>query len=171
MKKILTLCVVALMAISTVSARSYKVALGLATGLEYGPTVKVNFTDHFTLMNDLTWKFVPNTVAGVNGQTFNFGYMGLIDNVNVAYQTKLASGRGLDLLFYGGGGMSIGYADLGENPGGKFGINALAGIEVTANVPIAFTFDFRPGYALLFANGGQMHALDWSLVLAVRYAF
>lgn len=171
MKKILTLCIVALMAISTVSARSYKVALGLATGLEYGPTVKVNFTDHFTLMNDLTWKFVPNTVAGVNGQTFNFGYMGLIDNVNVAYQTKLASGRGLDLLFYGGGGMSIGYADFGENPGGKFGINALAGIEVTANVPIAFTFDFRPGYALLFANGGQIHALDWSLVLAVRYAF
>ncbi|MBR2265201.1 MAG: hypothetical protein IJ882_00765 [Paludibacteraceae bacterium] len=170
MKKILTLCVVALMAISTVSARSYKVALGLATGLEYGPTVKVNFTDHFTLMNDLTWKFVPNTVAGVNGQTFNFGYMGLIDNVNVAYQTKLASGRGLDLLFYGGGGMSIGYADL-ETAGGKFGVNALAGIEVTANVPIAFTFDFRPGYALLFANGGQIHALDWSLVLAVRYAF
>ncbi len=171
MKKVFTLCFVALIA-TTVSARSYKIAVGLATGLEYGPTLKVNFTEHLTLLNDLVWFLNPGTVGSGNGTgTMQFGYMGLQDNVNLAFEQKLTSGRGLDLSFYGGGGTSLGYADLGGNPAGKFGINGIAGLEMTANIPIAVTFDFRPGYALLFADGGQMHALDWSLVLAVRYAF
>ena len=51
-------------------------------------------------------------------------------------------------------------------------LNAIGGIEADmTNTPIEFTFDFRPGYAMLFANGGAIHGLDWSIVLAVRYTF
>lgn len=172
MKKIIALCIVAILAISTVSAKKYKVAVGLATGFEYGPSLKVNFTDNLTLINDLAFVIMPNTVFGANGGTFNFGYMGLVDNANFAYEKKITSGKNIDFSFFGGGGMSLGYADMGEAPGGKFGINAIGGIEADmTNAPIEFTFDFRPGYAMLFADGGAIHGLDWSIVLAVRYTF
>ena len=165
----LHLCVVAILAITTVSAKKYDVAVGLATGLEYGPTVKVNFSENFTLMNDLVWYIVPNTVFGAGGGTYNMGHMGLVDNVNLAYEPKITSGQNIDLNFLVGGGISLGYANFGGD-GGKFGINALVGIEANiTNAPIAFTFDFRPGYAMLFAGGGQAHGLDWGLVLGIRY--
>ena len=160
MRKLVTLCVIAVMAIATVSAKPYKVALGLATGFEYGPSVKVNFTDNLTLINDLAWQIMPATAVGAGGQTGTMGWMGLADNANFAYEKKLTSGKGIDFSFYGGGGLSLGFADFGQIVG-KFGINALGGIEANmTNAPIEFTFDFRPGYALLFADGGTMHAFD-----------
>ena len=159
------------MAITSASAVPYKVAVGLVTGLEYGPSLKVNFTDNLTLINDLAWYIVPNTVFGANGTTFNMGYQGLADNANFAYQKKLASGKGIDLSFFGGGGLTLGFADMGEALVGKFGVNAIGGIEVNINAPIEFTFDFRPGYAMLFNGDGAMHGLDWSINLAVRYTF
>ncbi len=170
MKKILSILAVAIMAIATVNANPYKLSVGLATGLQYGPSLKVNFTDHLTLINDLTWFINPGTVAGNGNGTMQFGYQGLQDNANIAYEMKLTSGKGIDLSFYGGGGLSLGYADIGADAG-KFGINALAGIELNMNAPLAVTFDFRPGYALLFVQGGQLHAMDWALTLAVRYTF
>ena len=94
MKKLIALCIVAILAISTVSAKKYKVALGLATGFEYGPSLKVNFTDNLTLINDLAFVIMPNTVFGANGGTFNFGYMGLVDKCQLRlrethhYRTK-----------------------------------------------------------------------------------
>lgn len=172
MKKLIALCIVAILAISTVSAKKYKVALGLATGFEYGPSLKVNFTDHLTLMNDLAFVLMPNTVFGANGTTFNMGWMGLIDNANFAYEKKITTGRNIDFSFFGGGGMSLGYAQMGEGNAGKFGINAIGGIEADmTNTPIEFTFDFRPGYAMLFTGDGAIHGLDWAIVLAVRYTF
>ena len=172
MKKIIALCIVAILAISTVSAKKYKVAAGLATGFEYGPSLKVNFTDHLTLINDLAFYIMPNTVFGTQGGTFNFGYMGVADNANFAYEKRITTGRNIDFSFYGGGGLTLGWADMGEGNAGKFGLNAIGGIEADmTNTPIEFTFDFRPGYAMLFTGEGAVHGLDWALVLAVRYTF
>lgn len=174
MKKIIALCIVAILAITTVSAKKYKVAFGLATGFEYGPSLKVNLTDHMTIMNDLAFVLMPNTVFGENGFTFNVGWMGLIDNANFAYEKKITTGRNIDFSIFGGGGLSLGYAQgpLGDGDAGKFGINAIGGIEADmTNAPIEFTFDFRPGYAMLFTGDDTVHGLDWSLVLAVRYTF
>ena len=172
MKKILALCLVALLAITTASAKKYDVALGLATGFEYGPSLKVNFSDNFTLINDLAFVIMPNTVFGANGGSFNMGWMGLIDNANLAYEKRLATGRNIDCSILAGGGLSLGYADMGQAPGGKFGINGLVGFEADmTNTPIEFTFDFRPGYAMLFTGDGAIHGLDWAIVLAVRYTF
>lgn len=79
---------------------------------------------------------------------------------------------------------------------GKFGINAMLGIEVALkNVPITFGVDFRPGYGLMFtghsseyselkeewtADGGEgdyketpftFNFFDWTLSTSIRYTF
>lgn len=171
MKKILTLCVAAMMAITTVSAKSYTYAIGVVTGLEWGAGLKVNLTEHLTVLNDLSWVMMPRTVFGTEGGSVAMGYSGLIDNANVAYQMPLTNGQGIELNLYAGGGLSLGWANvIAENGAGKFGINALVGIEANiTNAPIEFTFDFRPGYATLFTKDGALHGFDWGLVLGVRY--
>lgn len=77
---------------------------------------------------------------------------------------------------------------------GKFGINAMAGVEIAfTGAPITVGIDFRPGYGLLFAGhddeykkakkeveeqGGSYKAspftysfFDWTLAATVRYTF
>ena len=59
---------------------------------------------------------------------------------------------------------------------GKFGVNAIAGIECILNdTPISVGLDFRPGYGLLFANQQYgtitTHIFDWALAASVRYCF
>lgn len=77
---------------------------------------------------------------------------------------------------------------------GKFGINAIAGVEMALKgAPITIGLDFRPGYGLLFtghnddykehkkdveAEGGKYKAnafnysfFDWTLAATVRYTF
>lgn len=77
---------------------------------------------------------------------------------------------------------------------GKFGINAMLGLEVVLkNAPITLGFDFRPGYGLMFTghdedyemrkkqyeNWGReysesvltYHFFDWSIAASIRYTF
>lgn len=76
---------------------------------------------------------------------------------------------------------------------GKFGINAIAGVELAlTGAPITIGLDFRPGYGLLFTGdnedtkeekedvksmGGKMTTsntfsfFDWTLAATVRYTF
>lgn len=57
------------------------------------------------------------------------------------------------------------------------GSGAAAGIEAKMkNAPIAFSFDFRPGYGCLLGNDGTgnigaFHVFDWTLNLGARYTF
>ena len=71
---------------------------------------------------------------------------------------------------YAGGQVKLGYV-LGD--AGVFGVGAAAGIEANMiNAPIAFSFDFRPGYAFLFVDGwAGGHMFDYSFNLGVRYTF
>lgn len=170
MKKLFTLVVVVLMAVATVNAKPYKFAIGAITGMEWGASMKMNVMDNFTIMDDLSYDIVISRPSG---------YQGFFNHLNLAYQDQAASGDGIDLGWYVGGGVSIGYVDpqgFGAD-GGKFGINAIAGIEANMkSAPIAFTLDFRPGYACLFGKGfgdginvGTSHTFDWALTLGVRY--
>ena len=149
------------------SKSDYKYAIGLVAGLQYGISLKYNVTPHFTLMDDLSWDMV---YGATNGGML--AYQGLIDHLNLAYQAKGASGNGIDLNWYVGGGASFGYAELGADAI-KVGGNAIIGLEGDMkNAPIEFTFDFRPGYGCLIVPGGwggAAHLFDWQLTLGLRY--
>ena len=94
---------------------------------------------------------------------------------NMAYQNRAVSGKGIDLDWYVGGGLSLGaMITHGTGAGGKFGLNAIGGIEINmSNAPIAVSFDFRPGYGVLFYSMsgtiGIQHVFDWQLALGDRY--
>ena len=51
---------------------------------------------------------------------------------------------------------------------GVFGLGAAGGIEANMkNAPIAFSFDFRPGWAMIFTGDGVgAHLFDYSFNLS-----
>ena len=173
MKKIFTLCVVALVAATTVSAKDYKHSVGMVGGLGVGAQYKTMITDHFTILAELGYFTCPDGGEG-------WGYMGApIVNGVFAYQTSpLAEGNGIKLSVYAGGQTKLGYVLDGWDGLGLFGVGAAAGIEANMiNAPIAFSFDFRPGYAMSFGKNyygpGTMtlHQFDYSVNVGVRYTF
>ena len=91
-------------------------------------------------------------------------------NPNLMYQANATGG----LYWFVGGGLSLGYCfdhagyyvDLG-----KFGLNAIGGLEYKFGIPLTLQFDFRPGFGLLFDDYGHAGYFDWGLNLGVRYTF
>ena len=126
------------------------------------------------------WTAEDYAAAGMGGATSGSQtvvWEDFASHTNLGYQGKGVSGQGIDLDWYAGGGMSLGaLIATGTGGGGKFGINAIGGIEINmSNAPIAVDFDFRPGYAIIFYsfNGeiGLQHAFDWQLAFSIRYTF
>lgn len=145
---------------------------------------------------------VKNTSDIRNGAFFTF-----VANPNIVYQQNIASWNFGSLSWFAGGGISLGLMqqygnmeikdDNGDwntvsvsdwknaNNGkdqiyGKFGINALAGLELGfSSVPLALGLDFRPGYGVGFrnqkVNGVKteqvVNFFDWSLAASLRYCF
>jgi len=163
MKKILSILCAVLIA-STMSAKQYEHSIGMVAGLGLGIQYKYMKTTHFTIIEEFGYFM---NLDGVNG-----GYSGAINNLVLAYQGKAKSGQGIDLNWYVGGQMKGGY---GQGTIGVAGFGAAAGIEADMkNAPIAFSFDFRPGYACIFGSawGGGLaaaHLFDYSFNLGVRY--
>jgi len=176
MKKIMSLVLVAMMGISAMAQQH---EIGAVIGGLNGLSYKYWFNDNVAVQADLA---VGLTAAPVWGQGPVFGTVqGLLHlydftlNPNLAYHFPLTR----RMFLYTGGGLSLGMLSPlnNTNPNnilGKFGINALCGIEFQAkNAPVAVAFDFRPGYGLGFTNSPTdfLHMFDWKLGLAVRYAF
>ena len=166
MKKILGIMLATVFVVCSANAKDYKHSIGMVAGLGIGAQYKTMLTDHFTILAELGYFTNPNGGTG-------WGYGGApIANGVFAYQTSpLAEGEGIKLSVYAGGQAKLGYS-IGTNSG-LCGISAAAGIEANMiNAPIAFSFDFRPGYAFLFNGGGAGgHMFDYSLNLGVRYTF
>lgn len=166
MKKIFTLLLVALMAVG-VYANDYKHSIGLYGGLGIGVQYKTLLTDHFTIIAETGVNLNLDDGTGV-------GIMGLpVADAVFAYQTKsLAQGKGIKFDIYAGGHVKMGY-DIRN--AGVFGFGAAAGFEANmTNAPIAFSFDFRPGFGMLFDDGsgvGTYPMFDYSFNLGVRYTF
>ena len=175
MKKILTICVAVLIAATTVSAKEYKHSLGIVAGSGIGVQYKTMVMDHFTIIDE--FGYLGSFAAATQGGSLpTFGAM---DNLVMAYQAKGAEGQGIKLDWFVGGQLKAGYIDFG-GAGGMIGLGAAAGIEANIkNAPIAFSFDFRPGYGCVLMNTaawggtgvGATHVFDWTINLGVRYTF
>ena len=172
MKKILTLIAVVLIAATSMAA-NYKHSIGIVGGSGLGAQYKVMVTDNFTIMDEFGY-LGCFAAAGKNG--YASAVFGAVDNLVLAYQGKAAEGQGILLDYYVGGQIRLGYHDAAIADEGFIGVGAAAGIEACMkNAPIAFSFDFRPGYACTVASAGGVttafHMFDWAFNLGVRYKF
>lgn len=84
-----------------------------------------------------------------------------------------------NLYWLAGGGVTLGYifgiaayGDMMIGDSGRFGINAIGGIEYKFDIPLSIQADVRPGYGLLFNSGpGVANGFDWAAVATIRYTF
>ena len=163
MKKIIILCVAVLMAAMTVNAKEYKHSVGMVAGLGIGAQYKTMVQSDFTIIAEAGY------FMNLNGGTG--AYAGGLGNCVLAYQANITEGQGIKLDYYVGGQAKLGVMDGGG--AGIFGLGAAGGIEANmTNAPIAFSLDFRPGYAFLFTGSwAGSHMFDYSINLGVRYTF
>ena len=168
MKKILTLCVAVITAM-TMSAKQYEHSIGVVAGSGIGVQYKTMVMDNFTIIEE--FGYLGSLCAAGDG--LNTPLLGAVDNLVLAYQAKAAEGQGIKLDWFVGGQIKAGYVgQAGVVDAGVVGAGAAAGIEANmTNAPIAFSFDFRPGYGCILMNGGAGHLFDWTLNLGVRYTF
>ena len=154
------------------SDKEYTHSVGVVAGSGIGFQYKKMVSPHFTLIEE--FGYLGSWAAAGDG--FSTPAIGAVDNLVLAYQAKCAEGQGIRLDYYVGGQIKGGYIDMGA-AGGIVGAGAAAGIEgKMKNAPIAFSFDFRPGYGCLLGNDGTgnigaFHVFDWTLNLGVRYTF
>ena len=162
MKKILV-SLLSVLITATMFGKDYKHSLGMVAGLGIGAQYKTMVMDDFTILAELGY------FMNLNGGTGAYG--GGLGNCVLAYQANITEGQGIKLDWYIGGQVKMGVMDGGGF--GIFGVGAAGGIEANMkNAPIAFSLDFRPGYAMLFNGGGAGgHMFDYSVNLGVRYTF
>ena len=182
MKKIFIILMAAIVATGSVYAadnskkaansdKPYNMSIGMVAGSGIGVQFKDMITDHFTIIEE--FGYLGSFAAAGDG--FSVPTIGAVNDLVLAYQAKCAEGKGIRLDYFVGGQLKGGYVDMGA-AGGIIGAGAAAGIDAKMkNAPIAFSFDFRPGYGCLLGNNGTgvgaFHVFDWTINLGVRYTF
>jgi outer membrane protein W len=175
MKKIFTLCIAALAAVSVSAQHEIGVIVGGLNGLSH----KYWFSDNVAVQTDLavgltvaycnTYSRLINSYTGGYAQSkYDFTL-----NPNLAYHFDMSHA----LKVYVGGGLNIGMISYLKNTNpnfiaGKAGANALVGLSCGfRKVPLVMAFDFRPGYGIAFTDekSDYTHFFDWKLGLALRY--
>ncbi|MBO4655453.1 MAG: hypothetical protein J5644_07905 [Bacteroidales bacterium] len=170
----------------TVNAQApYRHGIGATLGTMEAFSYKTFLTENLAFSVDagFKWTTSPSTVIEKSG---NYVWHGshvspftIEANPNFMYEAAAGS-KGLHWLV--GGGISLGYcwrsyynynySYYGYFPTfGKFGINAIGGIEYKFNIPLTIQGDFRPGYGLLFNKDYTVHYFDWAVCVGVRYTF
>lgn len=174
MKKILTLCMAAITAV-TMSAKGMEASVGLVGGLGIGVQGKFMFTENLGLMDELG--YFMNLDGGTAKKYGMSAYAGLVNNTTFVYQRPIIRLDGMRLDWYVGGQAKIGWCPIAGWGDlvhmGVFGLGTAGGIEAKMNnAPFVFSFDFRPGWAMLFTEQGVgTHMFDYSFNLGVRYRF
>lgn len=187
MKKIFTI-LAAMMLAGSMAAANYTHSVGGVFGGMMGASYKgfIFGVDGLALQADLGVGLTQ--AAGTLSEkedgekysvSYNHGVYTFEANPNVVYQQPIKEWGFGSLDWYAGGGLSLGlWNQLGwtTDPFGKFGINAVGGVELGfSNVPLALGFDFRPGYGLAFRNLEGMtttiNYFDWKLAASLRYCF
>ncbi len=174
--------VVALMALSTltISAANYTHSVGAVVGSRNGVQYKgfILGIDHLALQADLGINLLQTQFGREGIPSYSESAWILEVNPNLVYQSTLATWGFGDLDIMTGGGLSLGMRSnlegykYGYLYNGKFGINALVGIELGFNdMPLVLGFDFRPGYGMTFQDEYGRSFFDWSLNVGLRYCF
>ena len=175
MKKIFTLILAVIAAVTTVKAQ-FEVG-GIVGGMN-GASAKYWLNDKMALQADLA---VGLTAAPTGiyykGNKLGEGQMDHFDfmlNPNFLYHFDLPA----NFKVYAGGGLGLGLMGplatygYGTTVLGKFIINAIGGVSYDLpSIPLVLACDFRPGYGLGFMGGDDAHysMFDWKLAFAVRY--
>ncbi len=179
--RIAALTVLVVTSVTNAKSQAYKMSIGGIVGNMEGASFKMFFTEKIALEADLGVKFVRTTSSYKDSYIGRYRYpvsFGTFElNPNIVYQGGIKSWNAGEFGWFAGGGVSIGYA-FGWGLGGygigsgKFGVNAMGGVEFTfAKIPLTLQFDFRPGYGLLFGNGYTQSLFDWTVGLSARYVF
>ena len=169
----------------TVNAQApYKHSIGGTLGTMEAFSYKTFLTDNLAFSVDagFKWTIGPATYDVWYNGDHEDGHgrvspMTIEANPNFMYEAAAVS-KGLHWLV--GGGISLGYSwytnngnyyDYGRNTRvfGKFGINAIGGIEYKFNIPLTLQADFRPGYGLLFREHLAVSYFDWAVCVGLRY--
>ncbi|MBO4580983.1 MAG: hypothetical protein J5701_01680 [Bacteroidales bacterium] len=155
--------------LSQLSFAQYKHGIGGVAGSMNGFSYKTVITGNFAISVDLGVKLCVGAFDNINIRVFDVEV-----NPDFMYQANAAGG----LYWFVGGGFGLGYAfndfwryGYGGEVLGKFGINAIGGLEYKFNIPLALQFDFRPGFGMIFGNHVTEPYFDWGLNLSLRYAF
>ena len=174
MKKILTLCIAAMTAV-TMFAQSGHFEVGAVAGGLNGASAKYWLTNDFALQADLAVG-LTRPATGYKDPFENkwvvvdFGMWDFTVNPNALYHFQLPA----NIKLYAGGGMNIGMMG-GFNGGGvlgKFGLNTIVGATYDFdNIPLVLGFDFRPGWGMGFDKDNISHFFDWKIAASVRYRF
>lgn len=172
--KNLKLAVVALALVMGVSFTAqaqapYKHSIGATVGSMNAFSWKTFCDNHFAIQIDAGSKFT----MGAFRNSSNCVYTAEA-NANFMYQGYMSK----KLYGFIGGGPSLGYCWNQSWEGwhyrhdiGKFGVNAIFGLELKISAPVTFQWDFRPGYGMLFNENWTSHYFDWGLNFGVRYTF
>ncbi|MEE0973658.1 MAG: hypothetical protein U0L34_06035 [Paludibacteraceae bacterium] len=181
MKKIILLISMAFIATGSLFAQDYNQSVGLVVGSLNGLSYKKFIKENVAVQTDLAFGLVATRASGyyagyvIHGSE-NFWTFQL--QPNLYYQKNVLNTDWGNIAALVGGGMSLGYAEeFGSDLSmGKWGVNAIAGVEfILNNSPITVGLDFRPGYGLLFASQPYgvitAHIFDWTLAASVRYCF
>ncbi|MCR5554366.1 MAG: hypothetical protein K6F29_02410 [Bacteroidales bacterium] len=175
MKKVLLIVVFAILASGSAMAQ-YKHSIGGVVGSMNGFSYKVMATNNFAISVDLGVKLTEGAFDRYSASVFD-----LEVNPNFMYEANATGG----LYWFVGGGFSLGYGSFNyagwRTDCGKFGLNAIGGLEYKFGIPLTLQFDFRPGFGLLFYErpqywlNGDIYRnpdyFDWGLNLSLRYAF
>ena len=173
MKKIILLFA-AVLTVVTMSAKSKtQTRFGIVGGLGIGAQAKFMFTEHFGLMEEVGYFFCPD--GGTAKEYGRSSYAGMMNNLVLMGQWAIKETNGMALSWYTGGQLKLGWMPFNFQRNvhmGVFGIGAVGGINAKMkNAPIAVSFDFRTGYALMFADYKGARLFDYSINLGIRYCF
>lgn len=186
MKKLrTTLLVIVLLAAGLSTAKAgqpYKMGIGAVVGTMDGASFKLFFTEKLALQADLGIKYGSWTEKGNDwgySWKYHYNFWTIELNPNLMYESCIKDWSAGGLYWFAGGGLGIGYviiSNWGWGDAGRFGVNAIGGVEWSFNkIPLTLQADVRPGYGLLFFSndyGDNTHSFfDWATTVSVRYTF
>lgn len=180
----LVVCIALLCSLAAPAA-TYTHSVGALVGGMNGASYKgfILGRDGLALQTDLavglTQAAGAMSVYGYSTSGHSLGLYSFEANPNVIYQQPIREFSWGDIDWFVGGGASLGMSQFLSSAAsgqggtmGKFGFNALAGIELAfLEAPLALAFDFRPGYGLAFQSHLAYNYFDWHLTAALRYCF
>ncbi len=203
MKKIAFLLIALMACTVVVHAQDYKRSAGIVVGTMEGFSYKRFYGENIAIQTDIMWKIIPTTgttfirsktIVDDNSSDWTEPIKGSGSmtswsfecNPNMIYQKHIKTFDKCGLYWYAGGGVSVGFgrnfSDV-DGLAGKFGINAIGGIECSFDLPLTLFADFRPGYGLFFDSvfasyGGlttkvrsNTNFFDWGIGIGARYCF